>query len=120
MGVVPTYGSTRRTATAFPKVIRDVPYPVHVTASAEVANEFPPDPAAIQSEPFHATALPAVVNAVFPRPVHVIPSVDDAIVSFVPCPTATQSDPFHAIPYAALVSAVVPRPVHVIPSGEVA
>ena len=67
---------------------------------------FVPSPTATNIVPFHATPRPAFVKIVdfevsFPvtTPVHVLPSVECAIVCSIPSPTATQIDPFHAAPY---------------------
>ena len=88
--------------------------------STEVAIVFTePIPTATHKLPFHATPRPELLNIVVPRPVHVIPSGEVAIV-FVPVPTATHKLPFHATANPLEVNTVFPLPVQVVPSGEYA
>ena len=91
-----------------------------VFPSSEYAIVFAPYPTATNLEPFHATPYPASVNITLPRPVHVLPSYDHAIVCVLPLPTAINIDPFHATPYPAVVKVPFPLPVHLIPSLEYA
>ena len=59
-----------------------------------------------------------MLKGLIPRPTHVFPSVDVAIV-FPPEPTATNNEPFHVIPRPS-VNTVVPRPTHVVPFVDLA
>jgi hypothetical protein len=109
--------------TPFPENVNiEVPLPVQLIPSVDVAIEFVPPPTATHIEPFHATPYPALENdgyVVGARFTHEIPSVDVDIV-FVPEPPATNRDNcgLHAAPYPIVGIAVPPLPVHTIPSGD--
>ena len=78
-----------------------------------------PESAVLSGVPATANPDPALLKGLIPRPIHVFPFVDVAIV-FPPSPTATNNDPFHETPRPTVLKIVVPRPVHVVPFVDVA
>jgi hypothetical protein len=58
--------------------------------------------------------LPAVEKIEVPRPVHVVPLVEYAMV-FVPAPTATQREPVQHTPLPCVEKTVEPIAVHTNP-----
>ena len=97
---LPTYGSSRLLATAYPPIekggltviaFQEVPF-------VDVAIVLVPDPTATHNDPFHATPKP-ISNRVVALTVQLVPFVELKIEAAVPptvLPTATHNDPFHA------------------------
>ena len=65
------------------------------------------------------TSRPAVVKTVEPRPNHVVPFTDVAMV-FPPSPVATHKLFVYLMSFPLVVKTLVPSPVHVVPFVEVA
>ena len=102
-----------------------VPNPTQVLPSGDLANEFPPRPAAIHlslSPVLYAMSRADVVKVVEPSPVQDVPFVDHAS-ELVPAPTATHKllvPLLYATPLHDVVKMVEPKPVQENPSTEYA